>query len=124
MRFKPYPKGDFSWTPRKAAAVLRKQQRERDELPLFADVVAASQPSVEAVQARRAEQWAKSEKGMRQYRANKWRKVRARLASIDQPDRQAILVHWNQKALYPGDPSYLTYVLDQYARHGVSAVMS
>ncbi|WP_317054365.1 hypothetical protein [Roseovarius rhodophyticola] len=45
MRFKRTPTFAFTDTPRKRAALRRKQQRERDALPLFAAQVAEEQPS-------------------------------------------------------------------------------
>ena len=48
MRFKRYGRYPFNDTPRKRAAVLRKQRNEREALPLFADQIAGEQPSVDA----------------------------------------------------------------------------
>ncbi len=54
MRFKRTPTFAFTDTPRKRAALRRKQQRERDALPLFADQIAEEQPTEDEVMARRA----------------------------------------------------------------------
>lgn len=48
MRFRRWPRSEpYGDTPRKRAAFLRKQRREREALPLFADQIAASQHGVE-----------------------------------------------------------------------------
>ena len=53
MMFDRYPRYEgFRDTPRKRSAVLRKQRSERESLPLFADQIAALQPSVDEVMAK------------------------------------------------------------------------
>ena len=54
MRFKKTPTFAFTDTPRKCAALRRKQQRERDTLPLFAAQIADEQPSEDEKMVRRA----------------------------------------------------------------------
>ncbi len=54
MRFKRTPTYAFTDTPRKRAALRRKQQRERDGLPLFPDQTAEEQHTEDDVKARRA----------------------------------------------------------------------
>ena len=50
MRFKRSPRVEaYEETPRKRAAVQLSQRRQRDKLPLLADLIAAEQPSIDAV---------------------------------------------------------------------------
>lgn len=77
MRFRKWPKPTaYEETSRKRAAFLAKQRRERDALPLFADVIAAGQHSVDEEMARRAEWWPEQQQRMRDERAAVWRQAR------------------------------------------------
>ena len=51
MRFTHRPRCEYAVTDRKRAAAVRRQQRQRDGLPLLAPLIAAAQPSVEQVMA-------------------------------------------------------------------------
>ena len=55
MKFHPRPDyGSFVDTQRKRAAARRRQQRERDTFPLFAGMIALTQPSIETLMLARA----------------------------------------------------------------------
>ena len=71
MRFHRSPRHPFTDTPRKRAALRRRQAKEREALPLLAALVAEAQPSEDAVMEGRAAQWLVSEA-----RARKWRAAR------------------------------------------------
>src|SRR5271163_274730 len=58
----------------------RRQQIEREALPLFAATIAAAQPTVDAAMNQRAASWTQQEQKDRAYRAAKWRQARTRLA--------------------------------------------
>lgn len=100
MRFDKVTRYTYQPTNRKSAAILRKQQRERDALPLFAHLVAAEQKPVDEVHALRASAAVRSEAESRARQADQWRRARRELRALD-PDVQAmILRRWNL-ARYP-----------------------
>ncbi len=61
MRYKKHIRHPFTDTPRKRAAVLRRQQRERDAFPLFAEEIAADQEDVDQVMSDRERHWLTAE---------------------------------------------------------------
>ena len=114
MRFKRYPKHVFEDTPRKRAALRRKQQREREALPLFAAQIASEQPDEDSVMAERAQRWDRTEDNWRKERAEKWRRGRAIIASYSHNEARALRHAW-QCAPYPADPVYLLGFPHSYA---------
>ncbi|MGZ3218445.1 hypothetical protein [Paracoccus sp. T5] len=114
MRFKRQARHEFTDTARKRAALRRKQQRERNALPLFAEQIAAEQPAENDVMEARALAWAASEVRSRAYRASKWIEARRRLSAFS-ANEAAVLRHaWNC-APYPADPVFLLDFLHGYA---------
>lgn len=104
MRFRRWPKPTaYEETSRKRAAFLTKQRREREALPLFADMVAATQHSVEEEMARRAEWWPRQQQDRRDERAAVWREARARLFAFPTDRRRTIRALWRD-CPYPADP--------------------
>lgn len=115
MRFHRSPRHPFTDTPRKRAALRRRQAKEREALPLLAALVAEAQPSEDAVMEGRAAQWLVSEARARNWRAARWRRARREIAAME-PDRAAaVRAAWN-RAPYPADPTYLLDFL-----HGLRA---
>ena len=114
MRFKKTPTFAFTDTPRKRAALRRKQQRERDALPLFADQNAEEQTSEDEEMARRAILSDTQEARWRSDRAAELRKARRMIDSLPDEDRRAIRRVWDC-APYPADPSRLLGVLHSYS---------
>ncbi len=114
MRFKITPTFAFTDTPRKRAALRRKQQRERDALPLFAEQIAEEQPSEDEEMARRAILSDTQEARWRSDRTADWRKARRMIDSLPDEDRRAIRRVWDC-APYPADPSRLLGVLHSYS---------
>ena len=110
MRYKPAPRHPFEGTLRKRAALRRKQQRERDALPLFAKQVAQDQPDEDEVMQTRADASALQEARDRHARAQQWREARRRIDALPYWIRRALRVAWNC-APYPGDPSRLLGML-------------
>ena len=106
MRFTRYPRHPFSDTPRKRAALKRKQAQERDALPLLAELVAETQPHEDEVMRERADRWAQSEARSRLWRAARWRKARSEIAAMEPARAAAVRAAWN-RAPYPADPTYL-----------------
>lgn len=118
MRFQRYGRYAYAATPRKSAAILRSQRRERERYPLFADVIAHEQRPVEEVHNQRAQRWAEHEIQDRARRAADWRRARAELRAVEPPALRAQLARWwNFHRWFPGVPSYLLTMLHMW-RHG------
>lgn len=124
MRFKRYDRHPFTWSTRKEAAAKRRLKREADALPLFAEQIREEQPSMAEIQSRRAADWSRSEARMRAFRAGVWRQVRADFFAIPAGDRHQLADYWNQHPHFPGDPTYLAYVVRQYRDHGLQGVFN
>ena len=122
MRFKRFARCPFEWTSRKEAALLRRLRLEREAYPLFADVVAAGQPTVDQVKRQRTAQAERMEREARQRQAESWRKARAAVWAIPDPDRAQVLRYWNTHGHFPGAPNYLLYVVKQYMTGGLEAL--
>lgn len=111
MKFKSYgPRCPFEDTPRKRAAARRKLARERAALPLFADQIAAEQPSIEAVMELRATHWARREQEMRDFRAGQWRKIRAMFYALSPAQRDAVRAAMDRYG-GPADPVGWAYLI-------------
>lgn len=106
MRFKRWLRHPFMDTSRKRAALRRKQQREREALPLFADQIAEAQPSEDEVMEARAVQWSAQEVRDRNRRARSWIEARARIDALSLNEKAVLRRAWNC-APYPADPVYL-----------------
>ena len=113
MRFKRFGVFEFEDTPRKRAALERKQRAERESLPLFADQVASEQPAVDEVMAARALHWNTRQSEDRKERAAHWRKARRRLRQYPDTVRAELLAYW-QRCKWPADPSYLLTMLHMH----------
>lgn len=112
MRFARMPKTEgYTDTSRKRAALRRNQQRQRDTLPLFAEMIAAEQPHEDLVMAERAARWARLEQERRDRRAAKWREARRRLAGLGHNLHPRVLHYWNTHRWLPGEPTYLLGVI-------------
>lgn len=116
MRFKRYGVVPFRDTARKRAAALRRQQRERDALPLFADQVASMQQPIDEEMEVRRGAWDAQQIRTRRSRAEQWRMVRARLRAYPSAVRVQLLAYWNGHRYLPGDPEYLACVMHSYDR--------
>src|ERR1700679_2268037 len=104
MRFRRWPRVTaYEDTTRKRAALARSQRLQREKLPLFADLIAARQPSEDEEMARRAGRWPRQPQEKRDERAEAWRQARARLAAFDDQLRPIIIVLW-RTCPYPADP--------------------
>ena len=113
MRFRRLGRQPWSDTPRKRAALRRKQRLEREALPLFAGMIAEAQPSEDEVMSLRTSFWARHEQEDRDYRASKWREARRCLADYSHNERAALRDAWDD-APYPADPVYLLDMLHSY----------
>jgi len=116
MRFKRWPRVEaYQETSRTRGAVALSQRQQRDRLPLLSDLIAAEQPSIEAVVEERHQSWPKWQQEKRDYRAAKWREARRVLQAYSLINRHAIRRLWND-APYPADPNYLSDFLMQIER--------
>lgn len=115
MRCKRSPRHPFTDTPRKRAALRRKQRLEREALPLLADQIAEAQPSEDRVMADRAQAWSEQEVRDRRARAEKWHEARRQIDALPGDERRAVRRAWDC-APYPADPSYLLSVLHSYSQ--------
>lgn len=120
MRFKRAPRVEgYHETPRKRAAVLVSQRRQREKLPLFADQIAEQQPSVDEVIAARHEYFPRAQQERRDKLAADWREVRARVAALPDDIRKPFLAYWNNHRWLPGDPSYLGSAVREVEQGGL-----
>lgn len=113
VRFNRYGRFEFRDTPCKRAAFARKQQNERNSLPLFAEQIAEEQIGVDEEMETRHRQWDRRQALDRAKRAEDWRRARARLRSYPESIRKELLAFWSRCG-YPGDPSYLLTMLHSY----------
>lgn len=115
MRFRLRPKPEpYRDTSRKRAAFKRKQRLEREALPLFAEMIAARQHSVDEEMARRHVWWDEQEHEQRALRAGRWRAARSRLFALPYDLRRTVRKLWRGWP-YPADPTYLLDLLHQIA---------
>jgi hypothetical protein len=115
MRFRKWPRpAAYEETARKRAAFATKQRREREALPLFANMIAAGQHSVEEEMADRAVWWPQQQRRLRDERAAVWRQARTRLFEFSEQKRGAIRRAWRD-CPYPADPYSLVDFLYQIA---------
>lgn len=113
MRFRKWPKPTaYEETSRKRAAFLTKQRREREALPLFADMIASGQHGVDEEMSRRADWWPRQQQDRRDERAAVWRKARARLFAFPADRRRTIRALWRE-CPYPADPHSFADFLHQ-----------
>ena len=113
MRFKRYIDFPFEDTRRKRLALVRSQRMQRERLPLFADLIAETQPCADVVMEQRAAGWIEWTRRDRAKRAEDWRRARARLAGYGGNVRPALLNYWNGCS-WPADPGYLLTMLHMF----------
>jgi hypothetical protein len=110
MRFQRYPRYHFTRTWRKVLAAERNLRRQREALPLFAEMIREVQPSVDEIMAERERRWIDSEKADRARRAQQWREARSCIASLCPEARKVVTARWNS-GIYPATPVYLFYLI-------------
>jgi hypothetical protein len=115
MRFKRRPRAPYIVTDRKRSAATRAQLRQRQTLPLLAEIIAERQPPIVQVMEDRAVRFAQLEQRWRDDRAHDWRRARRRLDAIDAPTRGILLCYWNEHRWLPGDPTNLLDALHRFA---------
>ena len=110
--FRPY-----EVTPRKLSALARRQRAEREALPLFAEQIAAEQPSAAEVMAQRSTQWTRAFRRDRDRAAEQWRRGRRELRALPESQRTWFLRYWQQEWRGPLTAHYLLMLLNM-ARTG------
>lgn len=103
----------LSFSTRKEAAFRKKLQRQRDALPLFANLVAAEQPDWETEKERRQRNAASAEQNMRDLYARHWRSARAEYFALPATERAACRAEWNAWR-GPLTGSNLSYIVSKY----------
>ena len=111
MRFKRHfrPSGSRPHSAQRVVAARRAIQKEQDQTPLFPTFFYD-----ESVEERLTHLDASAEASahaMRAYKARQWRKARAKLQALPEPQRRHVLATWNQHRFYPGTPEYLLDLL-------------
>jgi hypothetical protein len=114
MRFNPWPRMAFNDTKRKRAFVARKQAAELEAYPLLAEMIAAEQPTVDAVMSERRSRWDAEEIAGRQRRAAKWLEGRQAMAALPPDVRAKLMRYWNGHRWLPGDPSYFLDMIHMF----------
>lgn len=92
-------------TPRRLAAARRALARERANAGLFAEQVAAEQPTPEERISDIDRNMLLSEQRMRDFEAHCWRKGRRMLRSLPRGTQRAILANWNASSC-PAEGAY------------------
>lgn len=116
MRFKRRPRTPYIVSDRKRAAARRLQQRQREALPLLAELVAEQQPCIDQLMQDRVKAWGATEQSARDWQAQRWRQARRTLDAHDPETRRALLAYWNGHRWLPGDASYLLDMLHGFTR--------
>ncbi len=114
MRFARLEHHAYEATARKSAAILRRQKRERDALPLFADLVASEQLPVDVEHEQRRQRWESYHLQERARRVRDWRRARSELRNFPSPERERLTWYWNHHRWFPAVPSYLLSALHMY----------
>ncbi len=114
MRFKRLPRYEFIDSTRRRAAVLRKQAKERESCPLFAEQIAEEQPEVDAVMEARRVAWVEQEARDRQRQADDWRRGRAKMRQYPESIQAALMFYWNNHRWLPGTPVYFLDMMHMY----------
>ncbi|MCY1208325.1 hypothetical protein D9M68_139760 [compost metagenome] len=114
----------IGFNTRRQAAFARKQQRERDRYPLFADHVAAEQHSSDEELARRQRRSDNLERTMRALHASIWREKRSVYFSLSEDQRADIRAKW-QAWTGPTTALYFAHIVDtvsgEYERRSEAA---
>ncbi len=116
MRFDTAGHYEFRDTDRKRQAFARKQKRELERYPLFAEEIAEGQHDVDTEMSERRRHWNKHQVSDRLQRAQDWRVARSKLAKYPDAERRELLAFW-QRCKWPGTPTYLLSMLHMY-QHG------
>ena len=105
-------------TPRRLAAANRALQRERDHLPLFAEQIAAEQPTAEERVEEADRQLLQYAQSQRDLAALHWNRGRQWLQQIPAETRAEIIALWNQRTCPPTAAYFCDFVRGELKRRG------
>lgn len=97
-------------TQRRIANAERALKRQRDKLPLFADQIAAEQPTAEERCRGFDDGLYKFWQEHRDLEARMWRECRRAISVMPELDRKTLMVQWNQSN-WPGNSVYFSVFL-------------
>jgi len=106
MRFDRAGHYEFRDTERKRQAFARKNRKEQERYPLFAEQIAAEQHDVDTEMTMRRVGWERREVSERARRARDWIRARAKLATYPDGVRRELRAYWNRCG-WPGTATYL-----------------
>lgn len=113
MLFDRYPKyEEFQDTARKRSAAQRKLHAEQKSYPLFAEQVAAEQPSVDEVMENRRLQHSAHNLACRKFKAKWWRIARQSYFKLSAEKRAQVQEQW-ERWTGPRNSNCLLYVISQ-----------
>ena len=115
MRFAPHPRPvAYDPTPRKRSAVLVRQRKDREKLPLFGELIRETQPDPDEVLRDRAAMILDNQIAARQRAARDWVRARQSMRALAEPERSAFLRYWN-RLKSPATGTYLLTYLHMLA---------
>jgi len=94
-------------SPQRLAAAKRTLKKQQDKYPLFADEIAANQPTPEERIKYYNECTIKRIKSMRRFEAQMWLKARAMLKNFTTDSRERFINYWNTQWSGPRTGTYL-----------------
>lgn len=103
-------------TPRRLAAAKRFLKRERDHLPLFADEVAAEQPTPEQRIEQADEDLLDYVQSHRDLAARHWKRARRWLSGVSEDTRAEITALWNRRTCPPTAAYFADFVRSELRR--------
>lgn len=94
-------------------AAERRLRLDREKFPLFAAEIAEGQPTPEELLDARASAFVSNQQANRDREARNWRRARAELRAIPEPDRSAFIRYWNRSKC-PGNAGYLLSYMNMF----------
>ena len=114
MRFQRFPfhPSPINRTSRRVKNAERAIQRERDDVPLFPEMMRfkTADERLDYIDRVQIEYWQR----MRDADALTWRKFRKRLYGLDREARQRFLDYWNSRKMIPGVACYASDTLTSF----------
>jgi hypothetical protein len=113
MRYEKTGHYEFRDTDRKRQAFARKQKKEQERYPLFAEEIASQQHDVETEMRLRRTSWDRHGVNGRAQRARDWIRARAKLATYRDDVRKELLAYWSRCG-WPATPTYLLSMMHMH----------
>lgn len=106
----------FGPTPRRLAAARKALQLQREKCPLFAEEIAAGQPTPEERIKAYDRDIIERMHIMRQFTAYQWRKGRRELKAIPENEQQELLNYWNLRKFGPLSSEYFADLVTNWKK--------